>query len=247
MNGNHYKMMVAALAHDLRNPLGAIHLNAALLLQHAPNDEHGDKIRTHVAAINRLVTMMTQMTESLLSAEAIDNNRLPMNRTVMDIMNDIHDAVKEMVPQAQHRGVWLEIKGPPDDGPQWAFYDPQRLRQVFINLLSNAIKFSERGDVVKILVTRDAVDTKLVKFEVSNGGNLVPPDNREKLFDRFFQGTQSHGFGGLGLWIAKWIVEQHGGTIWYEARENHNVFHFTLPHEPPSHPKIADIPPDSEA
>jgi signal transduction histidine kinase len=109
--------------------------------------------------------------------------------------------------------------------------DEGRLLQVFDNLLGNAIKFTPEGKKITVAV-KDVGD--MVQATVADEGIGIPADQRERVFDRFFQvdGTARRRFGGtgLGLTIAKRIVEAHEGEIWVESDPGEgSAFHFTVP------------------
>jgi signal transduction histidine kinase len=106
--------------------------------------------------------------------------------------------------------------------------DPARLVQVLTNLLSNAIKFSPNGGTITVGAERRGME---ICFSVSDRGAGIPEDQFEHLFDRYWQAKETARFGvGLGLAIAKGIVESHGGQIWVESEIGRgSTFSFTVP------------------
>lgn len=220
--------LVSVLAHDLRNPISAIQMRSALILQDVRGGEQPqERIRSHVAAIQRHVASMTRLIESLLDADRIAAGMIPMNPRRIELVEPVTEVVSEFLPLAQHTGIIIDVIMP--DKSLQGNYDPDRIRQVLGNLVSNALKFSPRGSTVVMIIVKDVED--LIMFEVHDQAALIPEDKRDKIFHRGVVGTQTLGSAGLGLWISRWIVEQMGGKIWVEPTPNgqHNAFKFTLP------------------
>ena len=117
--------------------------------------------------------------------------------------------------------------------------DRMRLRQLLLNLANNAVKYNHPGGAVEISLR--ALDTSAV-FVISNTGPALPPELRLRVFERFFRGDLAHnraiGGSGLGLSIAKSIVDAHRGEIRYEVvADGRTQVTVTLPFAPPIHPK----------
>jgi signal transduction histidine kinase len=129
-------------------------------------------------------------------------------------------------PLAKERGVQLSVESAGE--PVNVLADKERVSQVLSNLVGNALKFTPRGGAVTVLAEGLG---DLVRLSVADNGPGVPPDHLPRLFERFWQAKRVSREGtGLGLYIAKGIVEAHGGRIWAEsAPGNGSTFHFTLP------------------
>jgi signal transduction histidine kinase len=220
---------ISIVSHDLRTPLSAIHLSAALIIQDAPSGHRGQRIRHRVEVIQRQVSSMVRMINTLLDAEKISAGELPINKTEVDAAEDILEVLDEFMSIATFADVLLDAKIP--ERPCKAHYDKDRIRQVLSNLVSNALKFAIKGSVCTLLVKNDD-DPAYVRFEVSNLGPRIPKSKREIIFEKFQRGNNKQDdniSSGLGLWIARWIVEAHGGKIWVEPIKHGNVFCFTVP------------------
>jgi signal transduction histidine kinase len=108
------------------------------------------------------------------------------------------------------------------------YADRNRLHDIFINLLSNAFKFTPEGGKVSIIASQKDDD---ILHEIRDTGIGIPEDKLQKIFEEFYQvESGKHGGTGLGLPIAKRVIEEHGGSIWVESQPGKgSVFYFTLP------------------
>jgi signal transduction histidine kinase len=147
-----------------------------------------------------------------------------------DIAALVSDAVETLVPQAEAKALRLTTQLP-GELPAVAC-DRDRVLQVIANLVGNAIKFTPHGDIrVAAVPTDDAV-----RLSVSDTGPGIPEAQLGRVFDRYWRGDDNHHGSGLGLFIAKGIVEAHGGRIWVESAPGAgSAFHFTLPRAPVAH------------
>jgi signal transduction histidine kinase len=139
------------------------------------------------------------------------------------------DSVELMRPLAEDKGI--ELKSEVDEGLPPIYASRDRLRQVITNLLSNGIKFTPAGGVVAVKAENG---TDLVQVEVMDTGVGIPAEELPKIFDDFYRGLSSADKGaGLGLSIAKRIIEAHGGKIWAvspcRGSDSGSEFIFTLP------------------
>ena len=139
----------------------------------------------------------------------------------------IGEALDVMRVQIQKRGLQLEIKG--DKIPKMIEFDSEKIKQVLINLISNAVKFTEKGKIT-IAIKDNKND---VQVSVKDTGVGIEKEDFEKVFDKFKQidnKLKTEKGSGLGMPIAKGIVEAHGGKIWLESELGKGTtFYFTLP------------------
>ncbi len=206
--------MIANVSHELRTPLTQIIGYSELVMDGMlggdlnPDQQHAvDVVLSRAQSLNNLVNMLLNF--QLLSPEDFDWDEVSLN-------NLIDMTQVGWQEEAQKKGVALETQVvshlPPVRG------DLQRLQQVLDQLLDNALKFTPEGGAVNICAERRADE---VWLSVSDTGVGIPPDNLEQIFERFHQvdgsSTRKYGGMGLGLSLAKGIIELHGGHIWAES------------------------------
>ncbi len=203
---------LAMLAHELRNPLGAI-ANASYLLEHfGPADPVTAK---PVAIIRRQIQHLVRMVDDLLDVSRITRGKVELRRQRLDLAEVLRNAAEASLPLAEAKGQTLRVEMPleplPLDG------DATRLEQVVSNLLRNAVKFTEARGTIELSVRREDAHA-LVR--VRDDGIGIPADLLARVFDLFAQGEQGldrSGAGlGIGLTLVKSLVEIHGGSV--EAR-----------------------------
>jgi len=234
--------VLGVVAHDLRNPLGAI-LGAASLLE----DERQDRreAREVLGVIRRAVDRMNRLIGDLLDVTRLEAGRLVLEQEPVAVMDLLSQTRELWEATSASREVSLEVGPAPEDLA--VFADRSRVLQVLDNLVGNAVKFSEAGGRITVLATRGEASPPEVRFSVSDTGPGIPPEVLKQLFQRFWQANAADRRGlGLGLAICKGIVEAHGGRIWCESQLGHGArFTFTLP---VSHQTaVALLPPMSRA
>ncbi|HSU15386.1 GAF domain-containing sensor histidine kinase [Longimicrobium sp.] len=217
--------VLAVVSHDLRNPLASILLNATMLLDMTPDgtldpwmDDNLRQIVGSVEQTNRLITDLLDV------ARMEESGGIPLDRSPVDARPLVAAAVRMLRPVAAARGVELA-----DDtrGPLPVMADPDRVVQVLSNLLGNAVKFTEPGGHVRVTAETYGGEQW---FAVTDTGVGIPPEHQPYVFDRFRQVGRDRRGVGLGLPIARGIVEGHGGRIWVDSRPGTGTtIHFTLP------------------
>jgi PAS domain S-box-containing protein len=200
---------LATLSHELRTPLNAI-LGYARLLQSsqiAP-DRHAHALVT----VERNASALTQIVEDILDVSRIVSGKIRLNIQPVDLPQVVKSAVETMVPAAEAKQIRLQTMLDPRAGPISG--DPDRLQQVVWNLVSNAVKFTPKQGIVQVRLERVNSHVEVV---VSDTGIGIAPDFLPHIFERFRQAdsgtTRAHAGIGLGLAIARHLVELHGGTI----------------------------------
>jgi two-component system, chemotaxis family, sensor kinase Cph1 len=218
--------LVAVVSHDLRNPLGVIQMQAAVLLQTVGpgREEFSRRIQTSVDHIQRAVRHMNTLIRDLLDLAKLEAGRFTLQCTQCRINELVEESLLILRPLAEAKRITLtaDLRG------DLVNADRDRIFQVLSNLIGNAIKFTpERGG---IFVRAQTVDTE-VRVTVSDTGPGIPPEQLANIFDRYWQARRSDQQGsGLGLFIAKGIIEAHGGRIWAEAHAGTGAtFIFLLP------------------
>jgi signal transduction histidine kinase len=217
--------VLSVVSHDLRNPLGAVTLGARVIadLPEAPGSI--DRARATAARILRSGERMGRLIGDLIDLASLRAGRLAMHRGLFAPAALLREAADEARGAAREKG--LELWSAPAPGLPDVACDHGRVLQVLGNLASNAVKATERGEV---RLSAEAGDGEVV-FSVADTGPGIPESERAALFERFRRGAgASYAGSGLGLSIARALVEAHGGRIWIEsAVGTGTVVRFTLP------------------
>jgi PAS domain S-box-containing protein len=218
--------VVAVVSHDLRNPLNAVLIASTVLAEYGGIETLGARDRKQVEIIRRSTEQMTALVQDLLEVSSLESGSMEMNPRPCAPSVLVGAAEEMFRPLAEEKGVVLVVGNAADIPPAQADYG--RTLQVFGNLVANAIKFTPAGGMVEVGAER-AVD--YVRFWVRDTGPGIEREHLPRLFDRFWQARRGGKAGaGLGLAIAKSIVEGHGGQIWVESAPGEgSTFHFTLP------------------
>lgn len=200
---------LATLAHELRNPLAPIR-NAIEILRMGADS--GIDPRIPQGVIDRQVRHMTRLLEDLLDVSRISYNKIELRRERIELMTPVQSALETSRPLIDERGHRFVISMPED--PLWLNADGVRLAQVFSNLLSNAAKYTPAGGLIEFGAVREG-DELLVSVKDSGVG--IPEEMISQIFDMFSRGSGSveraEGGLGIGLSLARALVELHGGRI----------------------------------
>jgi signal transduction histidine kinase len=212
------------VAHDLRTPLNAIALWTSFLQQEAA--DHAAAPQDALERIMRSTARAERMVRDLLDTARVESGRLTVTPERQDTADLLAEGVEAVRPAATAALVSLEVDVAPDVPPVLA--DRSRALQVIENLAGNAVKFAPRGTAVTVGARRDGGE---VVFRVADRGPGLPPESLAHVFDRFWQARRADRRGaGMGLAIARGIVEAHGGRIWVESTPGVGAtFFFTLP------------------
>ncbi len=216
------------VSHDLRNPLTGIYLTTELLLRGARGRERR-KGWSQLERVRRAAQQMQRMIDDLLDVASVEAGRLNIFIGNHEARRICDEALAMLAPAAAHKGVGLELEM--QDGALAVRCDRERVAQVLSNLLSNAVKFTPAGGTVTLTARRTA---ETATFTVVDTGPGVPKGLGGQIFERFWQAEETARKGrGLGLYIAKGLVEAQGGTIWMDSpRQRGASFSFTMPLAP---------------
>jgi signal transduction histidine kinase len=221
--------LLAVVSHDLRNPLSAIATTASLLAKADPSREPPGRIARYGTNILRAAQRMDRLIVDLLDLAKIESGRLVIEPQVHDAGSIVKDSVEILAPVASGKGMALSAEVPTADVR--LFCDRERVLQVLSNLIGNALKFSAEGGVIGVSVREIEGE---VTFAVADTGCGIANDQLPHIFDRYWQAKGARDGIGLGLSIAKGIVEAHGGRIWAHSKiDEGTTFFFTLPKNPP--------------
>jgi signal transduction histidine kinase len=217
--------LLAMVAHDLRSPLATIVMSADLLYDGAISD---DKRRHVLDIVHHSASQMERLIDDLLGIAKVEAGRLQIDVQTVSARPLVIEACASFESQAAAAGIALTWSIGPDL-PQ-VYADRDRIDEVLANLLSNALKFTPAGGRVEVHAERENGD---VVFSVSDTGCGIPADQLEHVFDRFWQARHVKRAGaGLGLAIARGIVDAHRGRMWVSSTPGEgSTFFFLLPAE----------------
>lgn len=231
------KEWASVVAHDLRQPLGVIVLDADALTD-MPDAAQAPEYQRAIERIRRSARQMNKMIDDLADVSLIEARRLKLDCAETDLARLLEDAVDRLSRLAG--GHPVRLSKTIDSAP--AIVDAARIEQVLGNLITNAAKYGEPGGEIGVRLSRSGDDSEVA---VVNRGRGIPAADLPKLFERFSRREASRQSGvpglGLGLYISKGLVEAHGGRIRAESViDGVTTFVFTLPRvlvPPFSHPQ----------
>ena len=214
------RSFVSAVSHELRTPLTCIKTSVDLLdieecdPAESLRDPGGDRaemvrtIRHHVARLEALVT-------DLLESTMLEAGQITLSRQPTDPASLVQRAVEALRPLSEHKGQTVQMHLPQSLHP--VHMDRRRIEQVLTNILSNAIRYTPKQGLIQIHVSDSGQNLQVC---VTDNGPGIPDQDQSRVFEKFYVVSNSHGLSrlGLGLYIAREIVELHGGRIWLESQ-----------------------------
>jgi signal transduction histidine kinase len=221
--------LLGMAAHDLRSPLGAI-LSFSEFLQADAGAGFSEEHREFIAIIHSSSEFMLNLINDLLDVSSIESGQLKLNLGPGELAELVARSVSLNRVLAQKKGITIDYAVPSGDLPPMLF-DSGKIEQVLNNLLGNAIKFSHAGTAIEVSVQ---VGVNAVTVAVRDQGQGIPADELSRLFRNFgttrVRGTAGEPSTGLGLAIARKIVEGHGGTVAVDSTVGQgSTFSFSLP------------------
>jgi len=241
---------LSTVSHELRTPLTSIKAYAEILLD-ARHLEPGTA-RHFLEIVDKEANRMSRLIADLLNVEKIESGTTNLAMSRCKIREIIRMAVVVLAPTAARKRIALRLHLPK---PQSVWADPDRIQEVITNLIGNGIKFCSSGGHIDVWLRPSPLSGpgrrlagRYVQVEVTDDGRGIQPDEREHVFEKFYQGSQ-HGAdrsgSGLGLAISREIVLRHNGEIWLDSRPAAGCsFYFTLPQpalEDPAQAPVAAI------
>jgi signal transduction histidine kinase/CheY-like chemotaxis protein len=220
------EQVLAVVAHDLRNPLSTVSMGTQMLMESLAGAEHaGD--RRYVSAITRAAERMDSLIQDLLDVTRWESGQLSINPRLQPLAPVLTEVVEMHRLSAGAERITLHLEMP--ESLPLVMLDHHRVQQVLSNLLGNALKFTPDGGTVTVRAA--PAEGGGIVVSVTDTGPGLPAEQLPHIFSRFWQAERSDRRGiGLGLAIAKGLVEAHGGEIWVESEPGEGCrFHFTLP------------------
>jgi two-component system sensor histidine kinase KdpD len=213
--------LLDSLAHDIKTPLTSIKAAVTSLLGSAPEAE-----RELLTIINEEADRLNRLSAEVIAMARVDAGKLHLEKHAVRVADLIASALSELAAALKKRPVAVDAAKelPPVQA------DPELMQQVVKHCIENAIKYSPEGSPIRISAT---LKSEKIVIGIADQGSGIEENERLRIFDRFFRGRQ-HRFGtkgtGMGLAIAKGIVEAHGERIWVESeRGQGSTFYFSLP------------------
>lgn len=215
------------VSHELRTPLAAMRSVGEVGLQ---EDHSTEKYRDIIGSMLEEVAKLTSMIDTLLTIAHADSGVFELQRSVFPMMDLVQESVGVVGVLAEDKKQTISVAG---DNEVSVFADRSFLRMAVINLLDNAVKYSPAGSKIRLCLSA-ADSSGSVQLDIEDEGPGIPEDKALRVFDRFYRvdegRTRDAGGAGLGLSIAQWAVEAHGGTINLTRRTpNGSIFSIQLP------------------
>jgi len=214
---------IAITSHELRTPLGLILGHATFLRELADGqfDEQLDAIIRNATKLKEIVENLSDVDNFQNGSARVKGNRVSMTKIAEDV-------VSLFLEEAEQKNITLKLEAASQ--PYYLHADQVKITIALSNLVKNAIQYTEAGGNVNVKVEED---TGYIKVTVTDNGIGIPPRDLPRIFDRFYQVethlTRRYGGMGLGLSVAKAMIELHGGRIWAESEGRGSRFTFLLP------------------
>jgi len=214
--------MLADVSHELRTPITVIQGNVEGILDGLyPADE------ARLKSILEETQVLSRLVDDLRTLALAESGTLRLKHESTNLSELIHDAVSGFESQAREKEIRIKMSL---EGGEDASVDPQRVREVLTNLLSNALRYAPRGGEVKVRLTEAGLaGERSSEISVEDNGPGIESADLPHVFERFYKSSDSGGMG-LGLSIAKYLVEAHAGRIWAESEVGKGTrISFSLP------------------
>ena len=224
------RSFISLITHEFRTPLTSLKTSFDLIQESEEIQGLAQPYQRLLKNVSRSVWVMNQLTNDLAEVANLSSGGVGLDKELA-APGEILDPVVEMaIPLSQLKNQFLDVDIEPNL-PK-ILVDARRLEQVLTNMVSNAIKYTPNGGIIRASISQDSGS---VKFQVSDNGRGIPQDDLERIFQPFYRVTGETNESpvpgtGLGLALAKTLVELHGGQIWAESSlAEGSVFCFTIP------------------
>jgi signal transduction histidine kinase len=229
-NDEQRRAMLADVSHELRTPITVIQGNVEGILDGMyPADE------AHLKSIMEETQILSRLVDDLRTMALAESGSLQLKREPTDLAPLIQEVITAFEAQAREKEITVELSLAEVED---IHVDPLRIHEVLGNIFSNALRYTPRGGKVTVSLTESGGGERSVMVFVQDTGEGINPADLPHIFDRFYKSSDSGGMG-LGLSIAKYIVEAHGGNIWAESDpENGSRISFSLPRTAEQHKEL---------
>lgn len=222
---------VSTMAHELHEPLSAIRSHADLLGTGMTSGLTGSQ-QTIIDTIDKNAARMDTLIDDFLAISLIETGRLKLSLHPIEFKDALAAAVKHIRKRIEEKDQTLSMNV--WEGLPHTFADADRLQQILVKLLDNANKYTPEGGTVNVKVWMSTEEPDFIRCAVSDNGGGISPEDQVHLFNKFFRANataiKAQPGAGLGLTIAKNLVELHGGRIWVESDLGKgSTFTFTIP------------------
>jgi two-component system phosphate regulon sensor histidine kinase PhoR len=217
--------LIGNISHEFRTPLAGIKAMVETLRDGAVDDK--EAARDFLTRIDSEVARLTQLVAELTELSRIETGKAELKKEAVNLNQLVEEVITQLSPQAERQKIAISRDFAADLPPVPA--DRDRVRQVITNIVHNAVKFTPAGG--RITITSRLLEGSIV-VDIADTGIGIPKEDSTRVFERFYKGDKARaGEGtGMGLAIAKHVVEAHGGNIWVQSVEGKgSTFSFSLP------------------
>jgi two-component system phosphate regulon sensor histidine kinase PhoR len=216
---------ISTVSHELRTPLTAIK-NAVSIIE--TSDAIDNILQRFVIIANRNIDRLERLINEILAFSKLETGKMEMTFEPVDLRSLSYEIIANIQELAKQKSIEIKEKIP--DGLPKAYADPHRLEQVLTNILDNAIKFTPENGRITIEARFVNSNSNYLEVSVSDTGIGIALEDQQRIFDRFERATLYNKGVGLGLAIAKRIIDDHNGKIWVESESGKgSKFIFTVP------------------
>lgn len=221
--------LVAVVAHDLRTPMSVVVMQAAiiqrLLLGMEATADTAQRLRASAQVVQRAGERMASLLNDLLDLARIEAGRFAVTPVGTGVDQILEESYELLHPVCEAKRQVLVIESAPGLAIR---ADPERLFQVLSNLIGNASKFAPEHSDIRVRAV--GLGDGFCEFSITDRGPGIPPEKQPRIFERYWKQSAARGGAGLGLYIARGIVEAHGGTIRVDSRVGEgSTMRFTIP------------------
>lgn len=226
------RSFISLITHEFRTPLASLKTSFDLIQESEEIQGLDQPYQRLLSNVSRSVWMMNELTNDLSEVADLSSGGVRLDKELVSPSQILAPVVEMATPLSQLKNQRLDVDIHPDL-PK-ILVDARRLEQVLTNMVANAIKYTPTGGVIRASVSQNSTS---IKFQVSDNGRGIPQDDLERIFEPFYRVARESNETpvpgtGLGLALAKTLVELHGGKIWAESPPGEgSVFCFTIPLE----------------